>query len=94
MLVSIKLHCIRIFFNTLLKGLKGVSLSNFRSTIDTMIKDLGLEEKRHTPSAALSGGQKRKLQLAISFIGNSKVIFLGKSSALSILFKFCSHLCI
>lgn len=42
-----------------------------------MIKDLGLEQKRHTKSSALSGGQKRKLQLAISFIGSSKVIFLG-----------------
>ena len=45
--------------------------------MNEMIKDLGLEEKRYTPSAALSGGQKRKLQLAIAFIGSSKVIFLG-----------------
>lgn len=56
-----------------------MSVGDIRSTVEEMIADLGLEEKRNTPSAALSGGQKRKLQLAISFIGKSKVIFLGKS---------------
>jgi ATP-binding cassette, subfamily A (ABC1), member 3 len=59
-------------------GLKGVNIIDIRETIDAMIKDLGLEEKRHFRSSSLSGGQKRKLQLAISFIGESKVIFLGK----------------
>ncbi len=58
-------------------GLKGVPLFSIRSVVNKLIRDLTLEDKRHTNSAALSGGQKRKLCLAIAFIGESKVIFLG-----------------
>ena len=58
-------------------GSKGIDYHEIKDTLDNMIKDLELEDKRHTRAGALSGGQKRKLQLAIAFIGNNKVIFLG-----------------
>lgn len=35
-------------------------------------QDLLLQDKRHVPAAALSGGMKRKLSAGIAFIGGSK----------------------
>ena len=46
-----------------------------------MIKDFELEEKRDYPAGKLSGGQKRKLSIAIAIIGGSKVVFLDEPSA-------------
>ena len=62
---------------TIPTGLKGIDYNTIKATLNAMIEDLDLEEKRHTRAAALSGGQKRRLQLAIAFVGHNKVIFLG-----------------
>ncbi len=43
-----------------------------------MIREVGLTEKAHTPSAALSGGMKRKLSVGIALIGGSKFVFLDE----------------
>ena len=40
------------------------------------IQSVGLTEKRKAYSKELSGGQKRKLSVAIAFIGGSRVVFL------------------
>lgn len=42
---------------------------------------VGLAEKRHTPAAALSGGMKRKLQVAIALLGDSKVVLLDEPTS-------------
>ena len=46
-----------------------------------MIAEVGLEEKRDKPAASISGGQKRKLSIAMAFCGNSKVIILDEPTA-------------
>eukprot|EP00958_Prasinococcus_capsulatus_P014562 scaffold1535_cov382-Prasinococcus_capsulatus_cf.AAC.24 len=43
--------------------------------------EVGLEEKFHTQTMKLSGGQKRKLSLIISFLGQAKIIVLDEPSS-------------
>ena len=42
---------------------------------------VGLADKRNCPAAALSGGMKRKLQVAIALLGGSKVVLLDEPSS-------------
>lgn len=44
--------------------------------MDKLIKDVNLAEKRDSYAKNLSGGQKRRLSVAIAFAGKSKVIVL------------------
>lgn len=53
-----------------LKGLSGTAL---KQAAVTLIADVGLTEKTHVLSKALSGGMKRKLSLAMALIGDPKV---------------------
>ena len=47
------------------------------AAVSKIIAEVGLVEKINVRSAALSGGMKRKLSVAIALIGDSKVVFLG-----------------
>ena len=49
--------------------------------ITKVINDLGLEGKRYTKVKNLSGGQKRKLSIAIALVGGSSVIFLDEPTS-------------
>ena len=40
--------------------------------LEKLIYDCDLQSKMHEPASTLSGGQKRKLQLAIGLVGGSK----------------------
>jgi len=51
------------------------------AAVSKALAEVGLEEKRKTFSKDLSGGQKRKLQVALSFVGDPKVIFLDEPTA-------------
>lgn len=62
-------------------GLKGVPYKQITKTVKKMITDIGLTEKKHFLAGALSGGQKRKLCLAMSFIGDSDVVFLDEPTS-------------
>ena len=42
---------------------------------------VGLAEKRDCRADALSGGMKRKLQVALALLGNSRVVLLGVPSS-------------
>jgi ABC-2 type transport system ATP-binding protein len=45
---------------------------------DEVIKAVGLEEKRHERGHALSGGQKRRLDIALGLVGDPELIFLDE----------------
>lgn len=42
---------------------------------------MGLTEKRHVLSSALSGGMKRKLCLAIALVGDPKFVLLDEPTS-------------
>ena len=44
-------------------------------------EQIGLTEKRHTFASALSGGQKRKLCVALALIGGSRIVFLDEPTS-------------
>lgn len=46
-----------------------------------MIKDVGLDEKVNTVAGQLSGGNKRKLSVAIALIGGSKFVLLDEPTS-------------
>mmetsp|Transcript_38950 Transcript_38950/g.120373 ORF Transcript_38950/g.120373 Transcript_38950/m.120373 type:complete len:955 (-) Transcript_38950:399-3263(-) len=48
---------------------------------EEMLEAVDLTPKRDFPSSALSGGQKRKLSVAIALIGGPRVVFLDEPSA-------------
>lgn len=45
------------------------------------VSEVGLVEKQHAPTSALSGGQKRKLSVALAFIGGSEVVVLDEPTS-------------
>lgn len=55
---------------------KGVRAKDVDDETARMVSEVGLVEKRDTPTSALSGGQKRKLSVALAFIGGSEVVVL------------------
>ncbi|KAK6535913.1 hypothetical protein TWF281_000163 [Arthrobotrys megalospora] len=63
-----------------IKGRK-MSKEEANAAIEAMIRECDLVEKRDAQARTLSGGQKRKLQLAIAFIGGSKIICIDEASS-------------
>ena len=49
--------------------------------VEKSLKDLDILDKGDTLAKNLSGGQKRKLSVAIALIGNPRVVFLDEPSA-------------
>ena len=62
----------------LFAGLKEVARGEVDDAVDEIIKEVGLTEKVKVKSRNLSGGQKRKLSVAIALIGGSKVVMLDE----------------
>ncbi|ORX87323.1 ABC transporter-like protein, partial [Anaeromyces robustus] len=54
-------------------GIKGVNVN-----IESILNDIILNEKRYSKVNELSGGQKRKLCIGLSLIGNPRFIFLDE----------------
>lgn len=48
--------------------------------IDSILELINLKDKKHALSKTLSGGMKRKLSIAIAFIGNSSIVILDEPS--------------
>ncbi|XP_013414368.2 LOW QUALITY PROTEIN: ATP-binding cassette sub-family A member 1-like [Lingula anatina] len=61
--------------------LKGMSEAEVKQEMEGMIKDVGLPHKRDELSKNLSGGMKRKLSVAIAFVGGSKTVILDEPTA-------------
>lgn len=61
--------------------LKGAPSKVVKVELEQMIKDVGLPHKRQELSSNLSGGMKRKLSVAIAFVGNSKTVILDEPTA-------------
>ncbi|OQR92260.1 ATP-binding Cassette (ABC) Superfamily [Achlya hypogyna] len=62
-------------------SVKGYTGKELRDTVTEKIKEVGLTEKRHVFSAALSGGMKRKLSIAIALLGDSRLVFLDEPTS-------------
>ena len=60
---------------------KSVDSSLISKEVTKVINEFGLEEKRYTKAENLSGGQKRKLSIAIAVVGGSSVIFLDEPTS-------------
>jgi ATP-binding cassette subfamily A (ABC1) protein 3 len=58
--------------------LKGKSVVQSEEEVVKYLEMLGLEEKKNTLSRNLSGGQKRRLSIAIALCADSKTVILGK----------------
>lgn len=58
--------------------LKGVSQDNEESAVKAAMEEVQLTKFADRLSKGLSGGEKRRLSIAISLIGDGKVIFLDE----------------
>lgn len=61
--------------------IKGIPSQLVDQFVDRQLKDMGLEKYKKVRAGALSGGNKRKLSVAIACIGNPPVVFLDEPSA-------------
>lgn len=59
---------------------KGMTEGETQEAIDYLLRTLKLEEYRHRGAEKLSGGNKRKLCVAMSMIGAPKLLFLDEPS--------------
>lgn len=62
-------------------ALKGTSKKTIKTESEKMLTDLGLQRKSANYSTELSGGMKRKLSIAIAFVGNSTTVILDEPTA-------------
>lgn len=61
--------------------IKGIPANERRSQINQSIEELNLTDYRDKEAGTLSGGNKRKLSVAMAMIGNPSVILLDEPSA-------------
>ncbi|CBZ23091.1 putative ABC1 transporter [Leishmania mexicana MHOM/GT/2001/U1103] len=61
-----------------LKGLRGAALED---AVMHTLKEVDLVKKQNDPARALSGGMKRKLSVAVAFVGGSSLVFLDEPTA-------------
>ena len=59
-------------------SLKNIQIDQIDDKIDTILGFVNLKSEKHAKVSSFSGGMKRRLSLAISAIGNPKVIFLDE----------------
>ena len=67
------MSALSFFLSIIAIKLKGLSMSEAKTDGKKYIDLLSLQEKTNVRSAALSGGMKRKLHLAMALTGSSKV---------------------
>ncbi|KAG5510167.1 hypothetical protein JKF63_07064 [Porcisia hertigi] len=62
-------------------GVRGIRYEERAGVVSALLRICELSTYRHTTSAQLSGGNRRKLSVALSFIGGPRVVFLDEPSA-------------
>ncbi|KAJ3265925.1 ATP-binding cassette sub- A member 3 [Chytriomyces hyalinus] len=61
--------------------IKRVPLRELSNQINSILESTGLTEKRNELAANLSGGQKRRMLVAVAFIGDSRIVILDEMSS-------------
>lgn len=61
--------------------IKGVPSAEISSTSEDLLKSVCLYDVRHAQVASFSGGMKRRLSVAISAIGDPKIIFMDEPTS-------------
>jgi ATP-binding cassette subfamily A (ABC1) protein 3 len=61
--------------------IKGIPKHRVQEQVDYMLKNMDLEQYRKVLAGTYSGGNKRKLSVAMALIGNPSVVFLDEPSA-------------
>ncbi len=61
--------------------IKGIRTEKIKGVVEKAIKDLNLKDHRNKLAGTLSGGNKRKLSVAMALIGNPPIILLDEPSA-------------
>jgi ATP-binding cassette subfamily A (ABC1) protein 3 len=65
----------------LFASFKGTDPNLIEGQVEKMLREIDLYEVKDQLSKTLSGGQKRKLSVAIAMIGNSKIVMLDEPTS-------------